>query len=138
VLGEPESGTARLEEAVAAYREALREATRERVPLYWATSTGGRGIALMLIAERHGDAKKAKLAVQQIEAAFTTMRDGGDVHSAAICPRLLSEANHARTYASASNRPWAALPLPINASAGPSSQCPIWVARNCTMIYHDK
>jgi hypothetical protein len=32
-LGERESGTARLEEAVAAYREALQERTRERAPL---------------------------------------------------------------------------------------------------------
>ena len=35
-LGERESGTARLEEAVAAYREALQERTRARVPLDWA------------------------------------------------------------------------------------------------------
>ena len=35
-LGERESGTARLEEAVAAYRAALEERTRERVPLDWA------------------------------------------------------------------------------------------------------
>ena len=33
LLGKRESGTARLEEAVAAYREALQEKTRERVPL---------------------------------------------------------------------------------------------------------
>ena len=32
-LGERESGTARLEEAVAAYRAALEEHTRARVPL---------------------------------------------------------------------------------------------------------
>jgi len=32
-LGERESGTAQLEEAVAAYRAALEEMTRERVPL---------------------------------------------------------------------------------------------------------
>ena len=35
-LGERESGTARLEEAVAAYRAALEERTRDRVPLDWA------------------------------------------------------------------------------------------------------
>src|SRR5258708_5613357 len=40
VLGERESGTARLEEAIAAFRDALQERTRERVPLQWATSTG--------------------------------------------------------------------------------------------------
>jgi hypothetical protein len=36
VLGERESGTAKLEEAVAAYRDALQEWTRERVPFLWA------------------------------------------------------------------------------------------------------
>src|ERR1700730_14673642 len=35
-LGERESETGRLEEAVAAYREALQEDTRDRVPLRWA------------------------------------------------------------------------------------------------------
>jgi tetratricopeptide (TPR) repeat protein len=35
-LGARESGTATLEQAVAAYREALEENTRERVPLNWA------------------------------------------------------------------------------------------------------
>jgi hypothetical protein len=39
VLGERESGTARLEEAVAAYRAALEERTRDRVPLDWARTT---------------------------------------------------------------------------------------------------
>jgi len=37
-LGERESGTAKLEEAVVAYREALKELTRERVPLDWAVT----------------------------------------------------------------------------------------------------
>ena len=43
-LGERESGTARLEQAVAAYRAALEKRTRERVPLDWArtTTTGNR------------------------------------------------------------------------------------------------
>jgi hypothetical protein len=35
-LGERERGTDRLEEAVLAYREALKEFTRERLPLDWA------------------------------------------------------------------------------------------------------
>ena len=35
-LGERESGTERLEQAVAAFNEALKERTRERVPLDWA------------------------------------------------------------------------------------------------------
>jgi tetratricopeptide (TPR) repeat protein len=91
-LSERESGTARLEEAVSAYREALQENTRERVPLKWAKSTGNKGVALMLLAERRGDAKMAQHAVQQIETAFTTSRDGGDAPSAALYEAKLPKA----------------------------------------------
>ena len=137
-LGERESGTARLEEAVAAYREALQEMTRARVPLEWATaqynlgnaltgsasgragrrgsggrrrlsrrlkewtrervplrwamSTGSQGVAIMLLAERRGDPEIAKLAVEQIEAAFTTSRDGGDAPSASFFEAQLPKA----------------------------------------------
>jgi hypothetical protein len=82
-LGERESGTARLEEAVTAYRAALEEWTRERVPLDWAMSTGNQGVVLMLIAERLSDVTKARLAVQQIGVAVATMRDGGNAPAAA-------------------------------------------------------
>jgi hypothetical protein len=44
------SGTARLEEAVAACRDALKERTRERVPLDWAMSLGNQGVAMILLA----------------------------------------------------------------------------------------
>jgi tetratricopeptide (TPR) repeat protein len=83
-LGERESGTARLEEAVSAYGAALQENTRERMPLKWAVSNGSQGVALMLLAGRRGDAEMAKLAVQQIETAVTTLRSGGDARSAAF------------------------------------------------------
>ena len=45
-LGERESGTARLEQAVEAYRAALQERTRERVPLDWAMTQNNLGNAL--------------------------------------------------------------------------------------------
>jgi hypothetical protein len=76
-LGERESGTAKLEEAVVAYREALKERTRERVPLDWARSFGSEGVTLMILAERRGDAVMAETALSQISEAFETMRDGG-------------------------------------------------------------
>ena len=57
--------------------------TRERVPLQWAKSTGNLGVALMLVAERRGDAETAKLAVQQFEAAYVAAHYGGDAPSAA-------------------------------------------------------
>ena len=54
-LGERESGTARLEEAVAAYRAALEERTRDRVPLDWATTQNNLGNALSALGERESD-----------------------------------------------------------------------------------
>jgi len=51
-LGERESGTARLEEAVAAYRAALEEYKRDRVPLDWATTQNNLGLALAALGER--------------------------------------------------------------------------------------
>ncbi len=91
-LGERESGTARLEEAVAAYRAALTEWTRDRVPLEWATSTGNQGVALMVLAERLGDSSKARAAVEQIEVALATMREGGHAPFAAYYEAQLPRA----------------------------------------------
>jgi hypothetical protein len=51
-LGERESGTARLEEAVAAYRDALKERTQGRVPLQWAATQNNLETALRLLDER--------------------------------------------------------------------------------------
>jgi hypothetical protein len=73
-LGEGESGTARLKEAVVAYREALKERTREGAPLEWATSFGGEGVALMLPADLREDAPMAETALSQILTAFETAR----------------------------------------------------------------
>lgn len=44
MLGQRERGTARLEEAVAVYREALLENTRERVPLIWALNQNDKDL----------------------------------------------------------------------------------------------
>jgi hypothetical protein len=62
------------------------------MPFYWAMSTGNQGVALMLLAERRSDAKKAKLAVQQIEAALSARRDGGHTPSAAFYEARLPKA----------------------------------------------
>jgi hypothetical protein len=95
-LGVRESGTARLQEAVAAYREALMEQTRERAPLDWAVSFGSQGVTLMLLAQRVKDAPMAQRAVLQIEAAFKTLRGGGDAPLAAYYEARLPEARRIR------------------------------------------
>ena len=69
-LGERESGTARLEEAVAAYRAALEERTRERVPLDWATTQNNLGNALDRLGERESGTARLEEAVAAYRAAL--------------------------------------------------------------------
>ena len=69
-LGERESGTARLEEAVAAYRAALEECTRERVPLDWAMTQNNLGIALRTLGERESGTARLEEAVAAYRAAL--------------------------------------------------------------------
>ncbi len=96
MLGERESGTARLEEAVAAYRAALQENTREQVPLDWAESFGNQGVALMLIADRNNDAAGAETALLQIETAYETTRSGGEEQLSAYFEAQLPKARTIR------------------------------------------
>jgi tetratricopeptide (TPR) repeat protein len=69
-LGERESGTKRLEEAVAAYRAALQERTRERVPLDWAMTQNNLGRALAMLGERESGTKRLEKAVEAYRAAL--------------------------------------------------------------------
>ena len=69
-LGERESGTARLEEAVAAYRAALEERTRERVPLDWAGTQNNLGNALWRLGERESGTARLEEAVAAYRAAL--------------------------------------------------------------------
>ena len=69
-LGERESGTAQLTEAVAAYRAALEEYTRERVPLDWATTQNNLGLALETLGERESGTAQLDQAVAAYHAAL--------------------------------------------------------------------
>ena len=51
-LGAREPGTERLEQAVDAYTEALKERTRERVPLDWVAAQNNLGRAIEFLRER--------------------------------------------------------------------------------------
>jgi tetratricopeptide (TPR) repeat protein len=52
-----------LEEAVAAYRDALKEYTRERVPLQWAMTQNNLGLALWTLGERESGTARLEEAV---------------------------------------------------------------------------
>ena len=69
-LGERESGTATLEEAVAAFREALKENTRERVPLDWAATQKNLGNALTTLGERESGTARLQEAVAAYREAL--------------------------------------------------------------------
>ena len=69
-LGARESGTARLEEAVGAYRAALEEYTRERVPLDWAMTQMNLGNALRTVGERESGTARLEEAVGAYRAAL--------------------------------------------------------------------
>ena len=66
-LGERESGRERLEQAVAAYTEALKERTRALVPLDWATTQSNLGAALATLGKRERGTERLEQAV----AAYT-------------------------------------------------------------------
>jgi len=70
ILGERESDTARLEEAVATYRAALEEHTRERVPLDWAMTQNNLGLALAGLGERESGTARLEEAVAAYRAAL--------------------------------------------------------------------
>ncbi len=69
-LGARESGTARLEEAVAAYRAALEEWTRDRVPLDWARTQNNLGTALATLGARESGTARLEAAVAAYRAAL--------------------------------------------------------------------
>jgi len=69
-LGERESGKERLDQAAAAYRAALEERTRERVPLDWAATQNNLGIALKVLGERESGTARLGEAVAAYRAAL--------------------------------------------------------------------
>ncbi len=69
-LGARESGTARLEQAVAAYQAVLLESTRERGPMNWAITQNNLGNALMRLGEREIGTARLEQAVEAFRAAL--------------------------------------------------------------------
>jgi tetratricopeptide (TPR) repeat protein len=63
-LGERDSGTERLEQAVEAFQQALKEYTRDRVPLDWAATQKNLGTALQTLGARDSDTDRLEQAVE--------------------------------------------------------------------------
>ena len=70
VLGERESGTTKLEEAIASHREALKEQNRQRVPSEWAQTLINLGTALFALGKREREPTKVEEAVAAYREAL--------------------------------------------------------------------
>ncbi|MDR1462574.1 MAG: tetratricopeptide repeat protein, partial [Azoarcus sp.] len=62
-LGRRLNDETQLQEAVTAYREALKEYTHEHTPLAWAMTQNNLGAALNILGERRGDETQLQEAV---------------------------------------------------------------------------
>jgi tetratricopeptide (TPR) repeat protein len=69
-LGARESGTAMLEESVAAYREVLTELSPERTPLDWASAENNLGNSLLAIGEKQTGGTKLDEAIAAYREAL--------------------------------------------------------------------
>jgi tetratricopeptide (TPR) repeat protein len=69
-LGKHEGSAVRLKEAVAAYRAALEERTREKVPIDWAMTQMNLGYALSALGERETGAAWFEEAVAAFDACL--------------------------------------------------------------------
>ena len=72
-LGERESGTARLEDAVRAFEAALEEMTRDRVPLDWAGTQMNLGNALATLGARESGTARLEDAFRAYKSALEEM-----------------------------------------------------------------
>jgi tetratricopeptide (TPR) repeat protein len=102
-LGGRESGTARLEEAVAAYRAALEELPRDQVSLDWGRAQNNLGNALTKLGERESGTARLKeavatyrLALQGADAREGSARLGDDAEQPRQCARAARRARARR------------------------------------------
>ena len=76
-LGERESGTARLEEALGPYRALIEESPRERVPLKWATATASLAVVRSALFDRTGDVAHLDAALIDVRGALEALQAAG-------------------------------------------------------------
>jgi hypothetical protein len=79
-------------EVVAAYRDALKETTRERVPLDWAMTQNNLGNALRALGERESGTARLEEAVAAFRDAIKVFEHSGASHYLAVAQRNLASA----------------------------------------------
>jgi len=85
ILGKRESGTARLEEAVVAYRAALQERSQDRMPLEWAGTQYGLGRALAALGKRESGTARLEEALAAYDAALAVYVSARAHRNAEVC-----------------------------------------------------
>jgi hypothetical protein len=75
-LGEQTGDSSHLEKAIVAYREALKEYNRERVPLDWAMTQNNLGNALQILGERESGTERLEEAVAAYRQALIEYGSG--------------------------------------------------------------
>ncbi|WFU46069.1 hypothetical protein QA640_45765 (plasmid) [Bradyrhizobium sp. CB82] len=105
-LDKRESGTSHLDEAVAAYRAALEERTRVRVPLEWATTRNSLGNALVSLGGLESGTSRLEEAVAAYRAALEEWTVEATPHwheltqqNLARCLALLEQRREATSFA---------------------------------------
>jgi tetratricopeptide (TPR) repeat protein len=76
IFGETAGDTARIEEAVAAYRAALEVRTREALPTAWATTQNNLAMALKSLGQLRGDETILMAAHAAAQSALQVQPDG--------------------------------------------------------------
>ena len=77
ILGEREEGTVHLTEAVTAFRDGLKEMTRDRLPFNWAQTQIIFGNVLMVLGEREEGTVHLKEAMTAYDAALSVLLQSG-------------------------------------------------------------
>lgn len=91
VVGEQSGDSQALIGAIAAYRAALKEYTRERVPYYWARTQENLAIAFLSLATRTtGEARDAyfREALEAVDGALAVYREGRATYDIGTAERL--------------------------------------------------
>ena len=92
-LGERESGTGHLEDAVTAFRAALEENTRDRVPIQWAGTQMNLGNALGTLAKRENSAVRLREAITCMRGAAEEYEKAGETYWSPEARRRIAEMN---------------------------------------------
>ena len=81
ILGERESGTTQLQDAVQAYQNALTEWTQDRVPLDWAATQFNLGGVYIIFFDKSSDPAHLETAETHLQAALAVFDDAAPYNS---------------------------------------------------------